>query len=399
MQKYLGSNIWKFYLIAGLGIRFIAPIRILYLLSFGLTFSQIGMMELAAALVIVVLEVPTGVFADLVGRKASRMVAYILSIVAFSCLSFGSTATIFIFGWALSGAADAFQSGAQDALIFDTLKSLGREKEYLPLKSRFLLINTVTVILGSILGAWLYKIDHRLPWYLITVFITLSALVFSTIIEPETNRKFSRFTDRLKEFKLSLKLSMSSLDVRRLIVLGLILTIPMYVFVTLLNQPYLISLGFNVQSLGLVFALITGISGFTASFSHQVEPKIRKRLSFLIIFISFTLLLIFMGLVHSPVALLFVILFYVVENYKNIIIDNYINQSIDSESRATVLSVQSLANNIIISIVFVFVGYFIDILSINIVLILMGVLTGLACIPFISISNRIKTVKLDKISI
>lgn len=395
MNKSLSSNIWKFYLIASLGMHFITPIRILYLISFGLSFSQIGMMELAAAIVIVFLEIPSGIFADFVGRKASQMVAYVLSITAFTCLSFGSSAPIFIFGWALSGAADAFQSGANDALIFDTLKEFGREKEYLKIKSHFLLITTISVIFGSIVGAWLYTFDHRLPWYLITVSIILSTLVFSTIKEPTKLLKYKKLNEKLNEFKESLVLSLSSLDVRRLISLGLILALPMYVFTTLLNQPYLISRGFSVQSLGFVFAFITGISGFVASFSHKIENKLKKRLSFLLIFISFTTILILIGLIHQQIALALIIGFYIVDNYKNIIIDNYINQSIDSESRATVLSVQSFVNNIFISVLFVFIGYLVDLFTIDVVLISMGVVVGITCIPFLAISNRIRTVKLN----
>lgn len=395
MMKSLGSNIWKFYAIASLGMNFIAPIRILYLISFGLSFAQIGMMELAAAIVIVFLEIPSGMFADFIGRKASRMVAYVLSITAFTCLSFGSSAPIFIFGWALSGAADAFESGANDALIFDTLKELGREKEYLKLKSHFLLITTIAVIFGSIVGAWLYTFDHRLPWYLITASIILSTIIFSTVKEPTKLLKSKRLSDQLREFKQSLVLSLSSVDVRRLIILGLILALPMYIFTTLLNQPYLISRGFSVQSLGFVFAFITGISGFVASFSHKIENKLKKRLSFLLIFISFTTMLILIGLIHQQVALALVIGFYIVNNYKNIIIDNYINQSIDSESRATVLSVQSFINNIFISILFVFIGYLTDMFSVDAVLISMGIIIGIACIPFLAISNRIRTVKLS----
>jgi len=395
MNKSLKSNVWKFYVIATLGMHFIAPIRILYLISFSLSFAQIGMMELAAAIVIVFLEIPSGIFADFVGRKASRMVAYVLSIIAFTCLSFGSSAPVFIFGWALSGAADAFESGANDALIFDTLKELGREKEYLKLKSHFLLIRTIAVIFGSIVGAWLYTFDHRLPWYLITVSIILSTIIFSTIKEPTKLLKYKKLGDQLKEFKQSLVLSLSSVDVRRLIILGLILALPMYIFTTLLNQPYLISRGFSIQSLGLVFAFITGISGFVASFSHKIENKLKKRLSFLLIFISFTVFLILMGAVNNYLILAIVIGFYIVNNYKDIIIDSYINQSIDSESRATVLSVQSFVKNIFISILFVFIGYLVDIFSIDVVLISMGIIIGITCIPFLTISNRIRTVKLN----
>jgi len=376
------NNIWKFYAITALGIRFIAPIRIIYLISYGLTFAQIGMMELAAAIVIVFLEIPSGVFADIVGRKKSRLIAYSLSIIAFSCLSFGSTLPIFIFGWALSGAADAFESGAQDALIFDTLKQLNKENDYLKIKSHFILINTISVIVGSLVGSYLYAIDHRLPWYLITATIIISTLIFTTIKEPAFISKYSNLKSHLKDFYKSLKVSLSNSEVRRLILFSLFLSLPMYVFTTLLNQPYLIDHGFTIQSLGFIFALITGISGILASLSHKIEPLLKQRLSFALIIFSFTFLLISMGLVHNTsIVLILVIIFYIVDNFKNVIIDNYLNQNINSESRATVLSVKSFVNNIFISLLFVFIGHLVDIFSINVVLISMGISIGLLCFP------------------
>ncbi len=393
MKTLLESNIWKFYLIKALGIRFIAPIRILYLLYFGLSYSQIGMMELAAAVVIVLLEIPTGVFADIVGRKSSRMIAYLLSIIAFSCLSFGSGAAIFIFGWALSGAADAFESGASDAIIFDTLKELGRENEYLKLKSRFLAISTAATVIGSLTGALLYKVDHRLPWYLITLTIVISALIFATVKEPKSLLKKNDFTYQWNEYKKSFWLSLANIDVLKLIGVGIILAIPMYVFVTLVNQPYLLSRGFGIESLGVVFAFITVISGAVAAFSSLLEKKLKKRLSFLFIFIAMASVLVALGMTKNMAALALVVIFYIVDNYKNIILDNYINLEIDSGSRATILSIQSFVNNISISVLFVFIGYLVDLYSIDKVLIYMGVAVGIATIPFWTISNRVKEVK------
>ena len=394
MKKSIESNIWKFYFIKALGIRFIAPIRVLYLLSFGLSFAQIGMMELAAAIAIVILEIPTGIFADLVGRKTSRLIAYMLSIAAFSCLSFGSTAAVFIFGWALSGAADAFESGAQDAIIFDTLKELGREKDYLVLKSRFLLISTISTIVGSLAGAWLYTIDHRLPWYLITITIVLSSIVFFTVKEPTRVGKHNELLDQIRSYKASFIASISSQDVRRLIIVGIILAIPMYVFTTLLNQPYLVSRGFSIQSLGVVFAVITGISGLVASLSNSIERKLEKRFSFLLIFVSMSAVLISLGLINSPFALALIVIFYIVDNYKNIILDNYINLEIDSGSRATILSIQSFVNNISISTLFVFIGYLVDLYSIDLVMIYMGLAVGMATVPFWTMSNRVRSVRI-----
>lgn len=387
MEISLKNNIWKFYVIKALGIYFIAPIRIIYLISFGLTFSQIGMMELAAAITIIFLEIPSGIYADMFGRKKSRLIAYVLSFLAFTCLSLGSSPAIFIFGWALSGAADAFQSGAQDALIFDTLKQLGRETEYIKMKSRFLLINTISVIMGSLAGAYLYSVDRRLPWYLVTATIFVSMLIFLTIKEPKFASKFITFKEHFENFKKSLAYSLSKIEVKRLLLLGVALGLPMYVFTTLISQPYLISRGFSVQSLGIIFSIITGAGGLIASLTHRIEPYLKQKISFALIILSFTLLLVGMGIIQSPLVLILLVAFYIIDNFKNVIIDNYLNESINSESRVTVLSVQSFINNIAISLLFVFIGYLVDLFSIDFVLISLGTLVFIVCTPLFVLSK------------
>lgn len=64
-------------------------------------------------------------------------------------MSLGGNLSVFMIGWAISGAADAFESGTKDALLFDTLKKINRTNEYLKIKSRFILIKTITIIIGS----------------------------------------------------------------------------------------------------------------------------------------------------------------------------------------------------------------------------------------------------------
>ena len=382
MKNPLQSNIWKFYATTGLLVNFTAPIRILYLISFGLSYTQIGLMEFAAALAIVLLELPSGIFADIVGRKASQLISFLLSTTAFSLLSFGSSAPIFIFGWALSGAADAFQSGSQDALIYDTLQALGKEKDYVKLKSHFLLITTLTAILGSIVGAQLYTLDHRFPWYLLTLSIILSAILFSTIQEPPRSATPEKTKFQFKLFTQSLLSSLSSIRVIGLITVSIVLSLPMYIFTTLMSQPYLVSRGFSIESLGVVFAMITGISGIVASFSHILERIFKKKFSFFVIFLSFTALLILMGLWRNQLVLLLVIGFYLIDSYKNIIFDTYINQSIDSYSRASVLSVSSFMQNIVVSILFIGIGSLIDAYGIDAVLIATGLVIACAGILF-----------------
>src|SRR3989344_3248955 len=76
-----------------------------------------------------ILEIPTGAIADYIGRKHS--IALGALVVAVAALVYGSVAEfeIFLLGEFLFAAAMALISGADEALLYDSLKEAGREEE------------------------------------------------------------------------------------------------------------------------------------------------------------------------------------------------------------------------------------------------------------------------------
>src|SRR3989338_6186304 len=108
---------------------FFLPIWILFFQSRGLGITEIGFVSSGVYLASVLLEYPSGIFADKYGRKLSlaistilMCVVYLLEVTSYSLLQFYIAAL-------LTGCAWAFTSGAREALIYDTLKEKGLEKE------------------------------------------------------------------------------------------------------------------------------------------------------------------------------------------------------------------------------------------------------------------------------
>jgi MFS family permease len=316
------SNILKYYVrVAVAGLRFIAPIRILYFQSFGLTYAQIGTMELAAALVILVLEIPTGVFADLLGRKTSLVVAELLSFVAFLVMSLGNGFGAFVIGWSISGAADAFQSGASDALLYDSLKRLGREQDYMKVNGTLRMIYAIAIIAGSIAGAYLFQSNRRLPWLLYTGCIGIGAMLCWSLREPYAVTRTYNARSQLEHLKRSIATAYHHRTVRWMILFFLVLSLPMFAFSTLMNQPYLLSRGFSVTTLGFAFGLIHGLSGTLSAFSHVLERRLGERGSFVLISVLYTALFILAGLMLGKAAIGLVVLLYIISNYHGVIVN------------------------------------------------------------------------------
>ncbi|MGC9356250.1 MAG: MFS transporter [Anaerolineae bacterium] len=380
----LESNVWKFYLSRTLtGFRLIAPIRVLFLLTF-ISYAQIGVMELAASIVILALEIPSGVFADLVGRKTSMLIGSILSTLAFVCVGLGSGLGLFALGWAISGASDAFHSGADEAMLYDSLKKLDREEDYIKITSRLNLVRALTGVVGSVAGAYLYQMNIRLPWLIFAVFIGLSGLVTWSMVEPHTPEKGYSVSNQVEHLKGAFVFSFTHPTVRWLILFFLVLSIPMFAFVTLMSQPYLMSRGFKVTSLGFIFGLIHGVSGVLSALSHRVESRIGEKLSVLLITVLYVAVFVLAGLVEGrSVVFGLVILLYLVENYKGVVFGTYLNHHVRSENRATVLSIRSFLSNVLVTLLVVLIGYFIDLYTIDAVLVGLGAAVGLASLPFL----------------
>jgi len=103
-------------------LRFFDPFIILIFREAGLTFLQIGTLYAIRDLATNILEIPTGVFADVFGRRRSMLMAfgaYIASFVIFYAFAsfplYAGAMILFAFG-------DAFRTGTHKALILEYLK-------------------------------------------------------------------------------------------------------------------------------------------------------------------------------------------------------------------------------------------------------------------------------------
>jgi hypothetical protein len=168
-----------------------------------------------------------------------------------------------------------------------------------------------------------------------------------------------------------------------MILFFLVLSLPMFAFSTLMDQPYLLSRGFSVTTLGFAFGLIHGLSGTLSAFSHVLERRLGERGSFVLISVLYTALFILAGLMLGKAAIGLVVLLYIISNYHGVIVNSYINHHLESETRATVLSMQSFLNNTAVMVLSVAIGYLIDRYAMNAVLIGLGLAVGAISLPFL----------------
>jgi MFS family permease len=116
------SSIRRFYLFTLLTrTEFTGGIWILYLKSRGLSLTEIGLSEAAFHLAPVLLELPSGSFADLVGRRWSLAIGSLLVAISTAVMFIADSLPLAMFALFLNGASYSFRSGADQAYLYDSL--------------------------------------------------------------------------------------------------------------------------------------------------------------------------------------------------------------------------------------------------------------------------------------
>ena len=358
----LKSNIWKYYLCIALrqSVFFYLPISVFFLLNKGLSILQIMNILAVYFITIVLLEIPSGAVADIIGRK--KTYAFGMLIIGICVLSyiFVETYIGFIFIEMLYGLGFALQSGANTALIWDTLKNLKKEKDFKKIQGKAQGIGLITVTFTSLFAGWIYSININFPLILSSIFLFIGFFVALSFKEP--NRYSEKI--RLRE-TLSLTKESASFTINHKQLLWLILFSSAFLAfgraIFWLFQKFFLDTGINIIYIGIIFSGATLIAAFSSILAHRIEKIMGRNLSFIIMFAFTFFALLFLSSGNIYFGISAIILTQFVLGYSNPIITDYINILSHSRNRATVLSVFSFSTNLMIGILLPFVGWLAEI--------------------------------------
>jgi len=163
-------------------------IWMLYLAWRGLTLLQIGLVESVFHVTSLVMEVPTGIVADRFGRRTSRLLSRVMALIGtllmIASRSFWGYALAFVFvalGYNL-------ESGAGDALVYDSLVQAGRQDGYLRVKGRQEVAYQAAAIVSLVASGIVATFDYLLAYWLALGIHALSFGLALTFVEPDVGR-------------------------------------------------------------------------------------------------------------------------------------------------------------------------------------------------------------------
>lgn len=154
-----------------------------------LLLREILLLESIYYISVVILEVPSGYFSDVIGRKPTLLMSAAFLLASALCFFFGSSFGVFVAGQICFAGWMAFQSGTNTVFHFESLKSIGRESEYGDREARIAKIGFyaggIAALIGGCLGYW------DLRWaYAITVLAAIVGVVSALQFEEPDRSQF-----------------------------------------------------------------------------------------------------------------------------------------------------------------------------------------------------------------
>lgn len=358
LHKKLDKNIKLYSLYSTfVNLLILGPVLTLYLLNRGLNFTEILSLQSIAAITITIMEVPTGALGDLVGRKKSLLLGTSLMFISLLVYAYNTEFIYFILAEVLFSVGMSFKSGSDTALLFDSLKKLDRVDEFKVVLGKSQSYALLAQIPGSILAGYVYEIDIKLPFIISAVFMIITFIIelnFEDVEVFENKEKPKYFTQIKQSFITSWKVE----RVRAVI----LFTMGFYIFSRIsfwIYQPYFTAIDIPVKYFGYIFAVFNLVAAISAKRSHHFIEKTKGNT---LIAISIIMILSFIGagIFRSMVGVIIMCSQQYIRGVYRPSVLKYMNKHIDSEQRATVISIQSLMSNLVVAALMPLAGLIID---------------------------------------
>ena len=368
--------------------RFFDPFLMLFFLEKDLLYIQIGVLYSIKMITRSILEIPTGVIADALGRRGTMIFSFTSYILSFLIYYWSGSYFFLIIASFVYGVGDAFRTGTHKAMIFEYLKHKSWEDQkvhyYGHTRSWSQAGSAVSSLIAAIIVFYSGRYTDIFLFTLIPYVIGLVLLAsYPKILEgsgikrPEQSvaaafkkvlhEIFTSFKN-LNALKTITNLSsfsgyyMAIKDYLQPVLQAFITAIPVLLFLNHKKREALI--------IGIVYFILYFLTSRASKYSGRMAEKfssLRKPLNLILICGLITGIL--AGLFYKlNIIIISIILFigiHIFENIRRPMAVAYASEKFNDRILASVLSVESQAQSLIAALFAVLLGFFADFISIE----------------------------------
>jgi len=338
-----------------------------------LDFRQIAIITAIHVLTSNLFEIPTGVFADLFGRKTAIFIAYFACAFVMFAYPFNSAFLAFIILEILGGITNALLSGSLEALVYDTLKEAKEELRYNKVVANMQSLSWIGLFISAVAGGLVYKIWFGFPWILQGLVFLIAAVFTLKLREPKIDTQKYELKMLITQNVTGFKELFKNRKIAQTTIVFALIGIGYFVAAKILGPSQAREYGMDVEGVGILF----GTGYIISALASQAFPKLiswlgSKKLlvvTFLILMSSFIFAK-FTGIILGSVLIISRIssstTFWNIES-------SILNPLIESKNRATTLSTFALLTQLPYAILAYTIGDTIDKTSPNHFALILGV--------------------------
>ena len=333
-------------------------VYVLFWLESGLGLGQIMVLGSVFGIALLVFEIPTGVLADRFSRKQSLVIGALVQSAAGVILLSTTYFPLLILMYALAGLAAALRSGSGEALIYDSLKGEGREREFQRVAGWSLGWSHAGSVSGAIVAGLLARnfdlssvIWARNALFLGAGVVTLSMREPQVMVAIRERTKGSALVSQIAGLAVDarscfgiiarnqkiLVLSAAALIIGQA---GGLANIPF-------TQPYLVDFGLSPEHVAYFYAAAFGLAAISAVLSKRLTEFLHGIERRFIAVIVLTVLAGLVVMVNASTTLVAIagltLLFLTVAGLAPPFFSAAVNRRVPSAHRASVLSTTSMA--------------------------------------------------------
>ncbi len=355
-------------------MNFIMPIFMLFLIDKGLSSFEIFITQAIYTATELILTIPSGAFADKVGRKRTLILSTVLYAIGFVSYGYSSTFTQILLAEIVFAVSSAAFHGTGEAFLYDTLAEAKQEKRYKKTLGTAYAIQSFVMGACSVAGGLMAKYSLGLPFLISALPVALSMIPLFFLDEPKRDKgKDTAYWCMIKDAAV---FTVSHRKLRNLLYFSAATTLTGFM-AFMLYQPMLTDMGMPVEYLGVAIMTLSVAHGIGNKLAHRFEKRL-GHLDMLAISAGFrALLYLLVFFARGPYLLVWAILVDLTAGITSPIVSEWMNRYSKSENRATVLSVMSMSGMLSFTMFSPLFGLFIDVYSEQLCYLLLALILGM----------------------
>lgn len=367
------------------GFQIVDAVWVVFLLQRGFSIAQVGIAEGVFHVVSMCCEIPSGMVADLIGRKRTLVLSGLVSAAGSLCMVLTNAFPMILVAMGLNALSYNLVSGSREALTYDSLLEAGAQEEYLRVSAIQEKLYLFVFAAANLFSVVTVSLGYEKGYLISMVQGICCTIVALRLWEPgrentkqqEKNRNWTRILKKhvIESGRFFVTHGFAA---RRMLISGV--AAAGYYIVFMLLQQHLVEQGLQAKWIGIPLLLIS-FGGMAGASLGEKTGKVKIKFLLLAGGVLEGVLIVFSGMPALPGCVLAAAFAHGISEMLAIRIGDENQKVFSSEVRATMVSVESMVYSVVMVVLSPVVGWLSEKFSISWAFGILGIFVSfLVCI-------------------